>query len=92
MFVMEHVSQIELAHRLQAAADLVVVGARYAHYKHPEQSYVVTGLAVREDTQEVSVIYTAEYDECIPFIRTLDSFIGSVEQNGVSVPRFRKLD
>ena len=89
---MNHVSQIELRRRIQAAEELVTIGARYAHYKHPELSYIVSGLAIREDTQEVSVIYTAEYDERIPFIRTLESFAGIIEADGVSVPRFRRLD
>lgn len=88
---MEHLSELELRHRITEAAALVDTGARYAHYKHPEQAYTVVGFAIREDSQEVCVIYRAEYGEQIPFIRTLVSFVGSVEMDGVSVPRFARL-
>ncbi|HYE23244.1 MAG TPA: DUF1653 domain-containing protein [Candidatus Paceibacterota bacterium] len=88
---MEHLSELELRHRLSEAEALVEKGARYAHYKHPEQSYSVIGFAIREDSQDVCVIYEAEYGETIPFIRTLASFVESVEVDGVSVPRFSRL-
>lgn len=88
---MEHLPELELRHRLTEAEALVVTGGRYAHYKHPEQPYRVVGFAVREDTQEVCVVYEAEYGERIPFVRTLESFIGSVEAQGVSVPRFSRV-
>lgn len=88
---MEHLGETELRHRLAKAGAHVEVGARYAHYKHPELSYTVTGLAVREDTQDVCVIYQAEYGERIPFIRTLESFTQSVEVDGIRIPRFSRL-
>jgi len=88
---MEHLSELELRHRLDEAEALVEKGARYAHYKHPELLYIAVGFAIREDSQEVCVIYRAEYGEQIPFIRTLASFVGSVEVDGASVPRFARL-
>ena len=88
---MEHLSELELRHRLSEAEALVEVGARYAHYKHPEAAYTIRGFAIREDTQDVCVIYDAEYGERIPFIRSIQSFVESVEVEGASVPRFSKL-
>ena len=88
---MEHLSQEELRARLDKAHELVEVGARYAHFKHLEQAYTVVSLAIREDTQDVCVIYKAEYGEEIPFIRTLESFISPVELVGVTTLRFHKL-
>ena len=88
---MEHLSELELRRLITEAEFLVVTGARYAHYKHPEKAYTVTGFAIREDSQEVCVVYQAEYGEQIPFIRTLESFVGSVEAGGVSIPRFSRL-
>ena len=88
---MEHASEQELRARLDAAEELVTIGGRYAHYKHPKQSYVVRGFAVREDSQDVCVVYEAEYGERIPFIRTLESFVGYANVDGVRVSRFSAL-
>lgn len=88
---MGKLSELELRHRLGEAARLVEQGARYAHYKHPDQAYLVIGFAIREDTQEACVIYQAEYGEGLPFIRTLESFVSAVEVDGASVPRFSRL-
>ena len=88
---MEHLSQEELRRELDQAGTLVTQGAQYVHFKHPGQEYVVTGFAVREDTQEVCVIYEARYGERIPFIRTLQSFIATVEHEGQTVLRFTKV-
>lgn len=88
---MKHVSEQELRARLTKANELVTIGGRYVHYKHPEQSYVVRGFAVREDSQDVCVVYEAEYGERIPFIRTLESFVGYADVDGTRVLRFSPL-
>jgi hypothetical protein len=89
---MAHKSQETLREELTHAASLVTVGGRYAHYKHPERAYTATGLGILEATEEVAVIYQAEYDEQLTFIRVLSSWLDQVSYNGITVPRFSKLD
>ncbi len=88
---MTHLTQEELARELAQAEKLVEKDARYVHFKDPSHEYIVRGFGVREDTQEVCVIYEAQYDTRIPFIRTLASFTDTVEHNGQSVLRFQKI-
>lgn len=88
---MAHTSLETLAQHLKDAHERVTVGARYAHYKHPEQHYLVTSLAVLEATEEIAVIYEAQYGDHIPFIRPLESFLSLVDVNGVQTPRFSKV-
>lgn len=88
---MPHVSQEELANLLAEAGREVSVGGRYVHYKDPTKEYVVKSLGVLEATDEVAVIYEAQYGEKVSFIRPLASFCATVLVDGVSVPRFRKV-
>lgn len=88
---MAHVSQEELAKQLAEAGREVPVGGRYVHYKDPTKEYVVKSLGVLEATDEVAVIYEAQYGEKVSFIRPLASFCALVLVDGVSVPRFSKV-
>ena len=81
----------ELAAQLAAAQLQVEVGAQYAHYKHPELPYRVTGIAILEATEEACVIYTQESGARLPFIRPLASFLEMVEVDGMQVRRFQKI-
>lgn len=88
---MAHVSLEELAKRLADAGREVEVGGRYMHYKNPEQEYIVRSLAILEATEEVGVIYEAQYDTRIPFIRPLSSFCATIDVDGVPTQRFVKI-
>ena len=88
---MAHISLEELAKRLADAGREVEVGGKYVHYKDPTQEYVVRSLAILEATEEVGVIYEAQYDTRISFIRPLSSFCGIVDVAGTSTPRFTKI-
>ncbi len=88
---MAHVSLEELDRRLAEAATKVEVGGRYAHYKHPELHYIVKQLAILEATEEVGVIYEAQYENNISFVRPLSSWLTEVELEGNKVPRFSKV-
>lgn len=88
---MSHISQEELARLLAEAGREVSVGGRYVHYKDPTKEYIVKSLGVLEATDEVAVIYEAQYGEKVSFIRPLESFCADVLVDGVSVPRFRKV-
>lgn len=63
----------------------------YEHYKNPEHRYRVIGVAKHSETLEDLVIYEALYDNEMSklWARPIDMFVGDVEINGVSVPRFK---
>jgi hypothetical protein len=86
---MGHLSPDELHQLLVAANERVVVGATYAHYKG--QQYTVTGLAILEATNEPAVIYRADYDLRLTFIRPLAVWLETVEVDGTVVPRFAQV-
>lgn len=88
---MARASLEELDRQLAEARMLVEVGGRYAHYKHPELHYIVKEIGIREDTEEVSVVYEAQYGNNIPFIRALSSWLQTVEVEGKTIPRFSKV-
>ena len=89
---MAHQSLEELVKKLIDAEREVEVGARYTHYKNRTKEYVVKSLALLEATDEVVVIYEAEYNTPrVSFVRPLSSWCALVEVNGVSTTRFTKL-
>jgi len=87
-----HKSHDELHSKLTAAAQQVSVGGSYAHYKNPHQLYTVLQLAITEWNDELCVIYQAQYDPELIFVRPLDSWLDVVEWQGVTVPRFTKIN
>lgn len=88
---MAHVSLDELAEKLARAGREVSVGARYVHYKDRAKEYVVKSFAILEATEEVGVVYEAQYDTRISFIRPLSDFCAMIEVDGVPTPRFTKI-
>ncbi len=76
---------------LQDAATKVSVGASYAHYKHPELIYIVRELVILEATNEIAVVYEAQYGERITYARALDVWLETVEWEDRTVPRFTKV-
>jgi len=88
---MAHLPLEELAEKLADAGREVEVGARYVHYKDRAKEYLVKSLAIFEATEEVGVVYEAQYDTHVSFIRPLADFCALIEVNGVPTPRFAKL-
>lgn len=86
-----HIEQIELKAKLEQAQQQVEIGAQYRHYKAASKIYTVLNLAFQEEDNELCVIYQAEYEERLTFIRPLASWIMTVEWEGETVPRFTKL-
>lgn len=84
-------TQEQLAERINEAAELVGLGASYAHFKSPEQTYKVIALALREEDAEPMVVYQAEYGAKITFIRPVKSWTEQVKLNGKKLKRFTKL-
>ncbi len=88
-----HKTGEELREELKKANELIEVGAKYYHYKHPEDTYTISGLIIIEADDSVGVLYSADYDRLkgITFVRPLDSFIDQVEVEGKLVNRFSKV-
>ena len=63
---------------------------RYRHYKGND--YTVLGVARHSETLEELVVYRAEYGERGLWVRPAAMFAETVEVDGQTVPRFRKLD
>ena len=83
-----HTPDSELAERLRAAEERVVIGGRYTHYKDTAKTYLVEGLAIAEADESLQVIYRAEYGAKVLFTRPLQSWLDDVESNGQIVKRF----
>jgi hypothetical protein len=59
---------------------------RYRHYKG--RDYTVLGVARHSETGEELVVYRQEYGDRSLWVRPKAMFLESVENEGVSVPRF----
>lgn len=86
---MAHTSADVLAEVLKDAATKVEVGARYAHYKSPDKPYTVLALALMEADEAPAVVYRADYDQNLVFVRPLAGFLEEVGDNQL---RFHKLE
>lgn len=87
----EHKTDEELQREIDDASTVVTVGGRYQHYKGADKLYTVTGLGFLEATNEICVIYHAEYNAGHTFIRPLTVWLETVDWNGETAPRFKKV-
>lgn len=78
----------EFAMILEQLKTQIPVGAHYYHYKNPNQFYTVVSHGIIEATEEPAIIYQAEYDMKIIWIRPASVFLQEVEWEGKKVPRF----
>lgn len=85
----QRLSESELSNRLSDAAQRIHVGGVYRHYKGGE--YQVVGLAIDEATSAPVVVYRAESDGHITFVRPLSVWLETVETPGGRMPRFAQL-
>jgi hypothetical protein len=86
-----HKEQIELSRELDNAKTKVIIGSKYRHYKGADKIYEVIGLGFLEATNEICVIYQAQYDKRLTFIRPLSIWLEHVEWESKTVARFTKL-
>ncbi len=86
-----HKEQLVLAKEIEIAQSKVTVGARYRHYKSADKIYKIIGLGFLEANDELCVIYQAQYDERLTFIRPLTIWLEHVEREDKTVPRFTKI-
>lgn len=87
----KHKEQIELKKEIELAQTKISVGELYWHYKSKEKIYKVVGLGFLEANDELCVIYQAQYEERLTFIRPLTIWLENVEWEGKIVPRFSKV-
>jgi hypothetical protein len=80
-----------LEKEVEDAKTKVTVGADYWHYKSRDKVYKIIDLGFIEATDEICVIYKAQYGKRLTFIRPLSIWLKEVEWNGETVPRFTKL-
>lgn len=83
--------QEALLKELEAAKAKVTVSALYWHHKGRDKVYKVLDLGFIEATNELCVIYQAQYGKRLTFIRPLSVWLEDVEWEGKTVPRFQKL-
>jgi hypothetical protein len=77
----------ELGEMIGEAGRRVEVGGLYRHSK-TGGLYRVVDLALLEATEEVGVVYRAEYGEKLVWVRSLGNFLEEVE----GVKRFEKVE
>jgi hypothetical protein len=88
---MEHHSEHELMKRLTEAASEVKVDSSYAHYRDQSKTYRVQGLIIIEATNQVGVVYTAEYGEGVTYVRPLTNWLDKLAWQGKHVQRFQSI-
>ncbi len=69
---------------------IMVLPGVYRHHKG--QQYEVLGVARHSETEEEFVVYRALYGDHGLWVRPLAMFTENVDREGVSVPRFARID
>ena len=65
------------------------IKGKYVHYKGNE--YEIVGVAKHSETLEPMVVYKALYGDGGLWVRPYDMFFETVEINGETIPRFKKI-
>lgn len=87
----EHKTQSEILAEIEAAKSKIGIGAKYVHYKDPSKTYIVKGFGTLEADDSICVIYEAQYGDKLTFIRPVTSWLETVEWQGKTMPRFKKI-
>ncbi len=82
----------EFAMILEKLKTQIPIGARYFHYKNPNQFYTIVSHGIIEATEEPAIIYQAEYDDQTTWIRPVSVFLEEVEWQGKKVQRFTRIN
>jgi hypothetical protein len=78
---MPNKSQEILEDELKNAEKHVKVGGVYYHFKNPKQLYKIISLGVLESSDIVCVVYQAEYNKKLIFVRSLENWLKQSEDN-----------
>lgn len=81
----------KFATELEHIKQIAPTGARYFHYKNPNQFYTIVSHGIIEATEEPAIIYQADYGDKTIWIRPAKVFLEEVEWDGKKVPRFIRL-
>lgn len=84
-------SSDDILSEIAYAKERIRVGARYAHYKNPDNTYTVEGFATREEDNVLCVIYKADYGAKLTFMRPTTAWYEMVTWQGSTVTRFTEL-
>jgi hypothetical protein len=88
---MAHPTHEQLQERIQKAQDTVKVGAKYIHYKNPNNQYEVVAVGFLEATEEPCVIYKALYGTGFTWVRSFNDWDTDIETENGTVKRFKKV-
>jgi len=66
----------------------VIVDGRYRHYRNPQHLYRVLAMGILESTEEVCVVYQAEYGDCLIWVRPVKEWCEMIGDQGMMVQRF----
>jgi len=83
---MNHAPELELKQKINQVD--IDRGDVYYHYKDPTKLYKVLHIALDEATEQVVIVYQAQYGEKLVWVRNLESFQSYVPHNGAMVKRF----
>ena len=87
----QHKPREQILRELKEAGEKIEKGAQYAHYKHPEQPYTIYDFCVLEATDEICALYGPTDEPRIRFVRPVSVFLETVEWEGETLPRFRRV-
>lgn len=87
----KHKEHSVLSKELKDAKTKITIGADYRHHKDPNKLYKVIDLGFLESSDELHVIYQAQYGEGLIFLRPLTSWLEMVEWEGKTLPRFSQV-
>lgn len=87
---MTKLSYEELKRQISEAQEQVPLGSKWRHYKGGE--YTINNIAVLEETQELTVIYTSLAYPDVSFVRPITVWSEQVEWEGQTVQRFSRFD
>lgn len=85
-------SQQEISQDIKSAMMRVEIGAVYRHYKDEDKMYCVNAIGLHTETNDLYVIYQAQYGERITFVRPLSVWLETISWQGKLVSRFVKAD
>lgn len=84
----EHKPHEELVQEVAEAKKHLTIGKTYQHYKDPKKLYKILHFATLEATDELVVVYQAQYGPGLFFVRPVKEWLDQVEWQGKTVPRF----
>lgn len=88
---MAHKSEAAILAEIERAKQQISKGDTYAHYKDKTKIYKVRDFVLIEATDELGVVYEAQYGAQLRFVRSVKVWLEEVEWQGEKMPRFTKL-